>query len=152
MADNPLSRAVVGLADYLRAHVPSAGAVYDAPTLAVPAAAHMIVTLAPPYADMLGGESELPQLVETTCTADWYTPAAVLETAVRDAEAIIWELALMWNRPDVGQLGGAAAYAIPGETQMVIDDTREDESVWVGVLHTVTVGVRLPSSEQPDAE
>ena len=158
-AANPLSRAVVALADWVRSHVPSAGVVYSTPTLNTPAATHTIVTLTPPYVDYLGGESDTPGVVETTCTVDTWIPAAVLEAAVRAAEGVLWELGLMWDprtNPDTGTLGGAAAYAIPDETQMAIDegggDEEPDGSVWVTVLHTVQVGVRVTSQEMPAAE
>lgn len=159
-AGNPLSRAVVALADWVRRHVPSAGVVYSTPTLDAPSAVHTIVTLAPPYVDYLGGESDTPGVVETTCTVDVWVPAAVLEPAVRTAEGVLWELGLMWDpraNPDTGTLGSAAAYAIPGETQMAVDaegdgEGKPDGSVWVTVLHTVTVGVRVSSQEMPPAE
>jgi len=159
-SDNPLSRAVVALADWVRTHVPSAGVVYSTPTLTTPAAVHTVVTLAPPYVDYLGGESDTPGVVETTCTVDVWIPAAVLEPAVRTAEGVLWELGLMWDprtNPDTGTLGSAAAYAIPKETQMALDQEVDDEgkpegSAWVTVLHTVTVGVRVTSQEMPAAE
>lgn len=145
MADNPLSQAVTALAQYVRAHVPSGGVVYDAPTRALPSTEYTLVQLAPPYVDYRGGESQLAALVETTVSVEASIPAVVLETAARTAEQVVWELGLMWHAEESSTLGGAVSYALPGPVEIDYDDVRDDETMWVTVIHTATVGIRIPA-------